>query len=121
MSLTSRTFYVSSPAPEAYREWKSLISTRETGDAGGRECSVIRDVPGKELQWLCRWGIALIDTRADFIPAQGGCVVHLNIHGINKLSRLFLSTVSPLKRGPWSGHTASHHLENVAGRPVRDF
>jgi hypothetical protein len=117
----SRTFYVSAPAAEAYREWKSFIGVEQPGDAGARDCSLIRDVPGKELQWLSRWGIAQIDTRADFIPAQGGCVVHLNIDGIDKLSRFFLSTVSPLTRGPWRGRTTPQHHTDIADRPSTDF
>lgn len=121
MSLVSRTFYVSAPAAEAYREWKSLIHVTNGGDLTESECALIHDVPGKELHWLSRWGIAHIDTRADFIPAQGGCVVHLNVSGIGKLSRFILSTVTPLSRGPWSDRTPAQPSEHLMHGPARDL
>lgn len=117
MRLISRTFYVPASATDAYEEWKARIHVNPD-DRKDHECALVRDVPGKELEWLSRWGVAQIDTKADFIPAQGGCVVHLNINGIGKFSRLILATVHPLTLGPWSNRAASHSFEHASGKPV---
>jgi hypothetical protein len=120
MSLHSRTFYVAAPATDAYLEWRSLIPVQDPEAADTQDCSLIRDVPGRELHWLSRWGPAQIDTRADFIPAQGGCVVHLNVSGIGRLSRFILTTAAPLTLGPWGSKTSPARLD-AHGRPLRSF
>ena len=120
MSLHSRTFYVAAPTADAYREWRSLIPAQDPGAAHTLDCSLIRDVPGKELRWLSRWGPAQIATRADFIPAQGGCVVHLDVSGIGRLSRFILTTAAQLTLGPWGSRTVSH-LPDAHARPLRSF
>lgn len=38
------------------------------------------------LHWSSRWGPARINGEADFIPAQGGCVMYLVMNGVGALS-----------------------------------
>lgn len=100
MNLLSRTFYVPASTADAYYECKSLLF-HGNSHPKSEQFSLIEDKPDEELHWLSRWGIAHIDGRANFIPAQGGCVVHVSISSIGALSRLVLSIPAPLARGPW--------------------
>lgn len=105
MSLLSKTFYVPAPAADAFEECKSVLCRHGATATTRDDFSLIEEKPDQELHWLSRWGVALIDGRANFIPAQGGCVVHVNISSIGALSRLILSVATPLARGP------GHHLD----------
>jgi hypothetical protein len=100
MSLLSRTFYVPASTADAFDQYKSLLCRTDSGTASKEEFSLLEETPDEELHWLSRWGVALIDGRANFIPAQGGCVVHVSIRSIGALSRLVLSIAAPLARGP---------------------
>jgi hypothetical protein len=117
MNLVSKTFYVPAPAGDAYRRWKCVLSLSETDQSERKDCSVLDDVPGREVHWLARWGLAEIDGKADFIPAQGGCVVYVSMAGIGVRSRLILSAASAVDRGPWRYVDAFRHPGRRAGNP----
>ena len=93
-----RTIFISTPPIDAYRKWRSYWGLEAEGGGAG-QTRLIDGVAHRGVRWSRRWGPARIDGRADFIPAQGGCVVHLAITGAGSLSRLLLS--SPLQRYFW--------------------
>jgi hypothetical protein len=102
MRLASKTFFRPEPAVDAYGQWKSFLHLSGDGSEG-KGCSLLEDIPGREVHWLSRWGLAQVDGRADFIPAHEGCVVHVNLEGVGTLSQLILATTRAFAWGPWRG------------------
>lgn len=100
-AVSKATFLVPASPVDAYRQWKSFLGLAAGDHLGDGACSVIEDVPEKSVHWLSRWGVGQIDGRAEFIPAQGGCVLYLKLAGVGVLSRLMFSTLTPLDRGVW--------------------
>jgi hypothetical protein len=92
-----KTIFISTPPIDAYWKWKSYWGLKP--NQRDSEVRLIDDVPNRGVRWSERWGLARIYGQADFIPVQGGCVVHLAITGASSLSRLMLS--SPLERFFW--------------------
>jgi hypothetical protein len=114
MSLLCRTFYVPASAADAFGECKLLLCHPETSTTEN-DFSLLDEKPDQELHWLSRWGIALIDGRANFIPAHGGCVVYVTINSIGAFSRLALSVGAPLAGGPGRHLNAFHQLSRRYG------
>jgi hypothetical protein len=117
MAMDSRTFFIPTPAMEAYRQWKShlgLQSASSATDGEHSETQIIEDVPNRGLSWSGRWGPARILGRADFIPVDGGCVVHLGLSGMGAMSKLMLS--SPLlERHLWRRVSSFRPTEGLGG------
>jgi hypothetical protein len=109
MSLGSKTFYIPTPAGDAYRRWKSMLRLSDGSDSESEESALLDEVPEQEVHWLTRWGLAHIDGKADFIPAQGGCVVYISMNGVGVASRLILTAASAMARGPWRQVDAFRH------------
>ena len=99
LTKVRKTFFIPSPVVDAYREWKSYWGLSPAEEDG--ESCVIKEKPNRELHWSARWGITRIEGEAEFIPAQGGCVLYLGLDGAGPLSRLLLATPFPLSRHLW--------------------
>ena len=79
--------------------WKSLWGTEAVAEPEGRgdEPNGTR-APCDAVHWSSRWGFGGIDGRADFIPAAGGCVLHLNLRGTGPMGKLLLASPALLDR-----------------------
>ena len=99
MSIIRRVYYVPSSAEDAYGQWKSSLRLGSQAEGSStRHAILLRDVQNKEVHWLGRWGPAHFDGKADFIPAQGGCIVYLNLDGTGMISRVLLAALRALAR-----------------------
>lgn len=124
-AVSKATFLIPASPMDVYRQWKSFLGL----SARDGECSVIEDVPERSVHWLSRWGVGQIDGRAEFIPAQGGCVLYVKLAGVGVLSRLMFSTLTPLDRGVWHYMSRFWHFADYpaalskvrksSGRPVQ--
>jgi len=92
-----RTLFIPTSPIDAYQQWKSYWHL--VPDAGESGTKLLADVPNAGVRWTGRLGLARVYGQADFIPAQGGCVVYLAVTGAGAVSRLLLS--SPLERYFW--------------------
>jgi hypothetical protein len=99
MSRERRAFFISASVFEAYREWKSYWGLTRPYDESGTK--LVQDLPYRGLQWSARWGLARIEGEAQFIPAQGGCVLYLALRGASLASRLLLAPWLPFSGQLW--------------------
>jgi hypothetical protein len=93
-----KTFFIPASVVEAYRDWKTFCGLQT---APGTESRVIEEKPNQGLAWSARWGITQIEGEAEFIPAQGGCVMYLGLDGASTFSRLLLAPILPLSWLLW--------------------
>jgi hypothetical protein len=88
MHTVSGSFFIPAPVPDTYREWKSYIGFPDAERPGRRNLTVLEDRADEEVKWRSRWGLIEVLGQTDFIPAQGGCILHLKYAGIGLLPRL---------------------------------
>jgi hypothetical protein len=99
LTKVRKTFFIPASVVEAYRDWKTFWGLQ--APAAGAESRVIQETPNQGLAWSARWGITQIEGQAEFIPAQGGCVMYLGLDGVGTFSRLLLAPVLPLSWLLW--------------------
>jgi hypothetical protein len=95
MNTASESFFVAAPATNAYREWKTFVGFPENGTPGRNHLTVLADQEDRELHWRTRWGVFEIEGQADFIPAQGGCILYVKYAGLGFVPRFFLAVQRP--------------------------
>lgn len=119
--MVSKTIFIPAPTTDAYLEWKSFLGLGGQEPGTGSGCNVIEDIPDRGMHWLSRWGMAQIDGRVDFIPADGGCVLYFNVDGVGVVSRLILSTGNPMERDllQYVGKFGNVDGANGAGQPQK--
>jgi hypothetical protein len=95
MKTASECFFVPAPVRDAYWAWKSQLGFPDTGQTGQRHLTVIEDRLDEEVQWRSRWGVLAVEGRTDFIPVQGGCVLHVRFAGAGFLPKVLLHMNRP--------------------------
>ncbi len=92
----SRAVFLSTSAAEAYRRCLSFWEIAEPIERSG-----LTNWPDDAVRWSTRWGLTQVHARAEFIPAQGGCVMYLSLTGAGMLSKLVLWALRPVQRSFW--------------------
>lgn len=92
----SRAVFLSTSAAEAYRRCLSFWDVAEPIERPG-----LTNWPDGAVRWSTRWGITHVHACAEFIPAQGGCVMYLSLTGAGMLSNVLLWALRPVRRSLW--------------------
>ena len=110
----SRAVFLSTSAAEAYHRCLAFWDIAEPIDRTG-----LINFPDGAVRWSTRWGLTQIDGRAEFIPAQGGCVMYLRLTGAGLLSSLLLWALRPVQRSLWRSVERFRCVVEAAAEPEK--
>ncbi|HEX5368166.1 MAG TPA: hypothetical protein VFY10_02005 [Dehalococcoidia bacterium] len=108
----NRAVFLPASAGEAYRGWLTFWEIAEPIERSG-----LTNWPDGAVRWSTRWGVTQIDGHAEFIPAQGGCVMYLTLTGAGMLSCLLLWAMRPVQRSLWRSVERFRYIVEGAAEP----